>query len=387
MTIRRIAISTGGGDAPGLNAVIRAVTLSARFRGWEVLGIKYGYRGLIEDEPGLVVKLDNDAVRGITHLGGTILGSTNRGDPFSYPVRQPDGTVVPTDVSDKIISKAKDLGIDALVAIGGDGSIKLAHRLNQRGLPRVVAVPKTIDNDLPGTDLTFGFQTAVATATDALDKLHSTAHAHERVMVVEVMGRYAGWIALYSGISGSADVILIPEIPFDVNVVAEQVLRRQRRGRPFSIVVVAEGARAKDGDMVYASAKDAFQEHSRLGGIGARVGVELERITGKEARSLVLGHLQRGGSPVTADRLLALRLGSAATRFLADEDPSKSAMVSVDGQRVRFVPLAEAASGLRLVTADSEILQTGRDLGICFGDEPKGTFQVDTSFRPPAPRD
>jgi 6-phosphofructokinase 1 len=183
-------------------------------------------------------------------------------------------------------------------------------------------------------------------------------------------------------------VILIPEIPFDVNVVAEQVLRRQRRGRPFSIVVVAEGARPKDGEMVYASAKDAFQEHSRLGGIGARVGIELERLTGKETRSLVLGHLQRGGSPVTADRLLALRLGSAATRFLADhqdEDPSKSAMISLNGQSVRFVPLAEAATGLRLVTPDSEILQTGRDLGICFGDEPRGTFQVDTSFRPPAP--
>jgi len=383
--IRRIAISTGGGDAPGLNAVIRAVTLSARFRGWEVLGIKYGYRGLCEDDPSLILNLDNDAVRGITHLGGTILGSTNRGDPFSYPVRQPDGTVTPVDVSDKLIAKAHALGIDAMVSIGGDGSIKLAHKLRQKGLPRVVAVPKTIDNDLPGTTLTFGFQTAVATATDALDKLHTTAQSHERVMVCEVMGRYAGWIALYSGIAGSADAILIPELPYDINVVAEQVMRRQRRGRPFSIIVVAEGARPKGGDMTFANQKNAFQEHSRLGGIGARVAAELEQLTGKEARCLVLGHLQRGGTPITSDRLLSLRLGAAAARFLADGDPEQSAMISLSGQTIGYVPLAEAASGLRLVTPDSEILQTGRDIGICFGDEPRGTFDLDTSFRPPPP--
>jgi phosphofructokinase-like protein len=383
--IRRIGISTGGGDAPGLNAVIRAVTLSARFRGWEVLGIKYGYRGLCEDDPSLIVNLDNEAVRGITHLGGTILGSTNRGDPFSYPVRQADGTLVPTDVSAKIVERTRALGLDAMVTIGGDGSIKLAHKLQQKGFPRVVAVPKTIDNDLPGTDITFGFQTAVATATDAIDKLHTTAQSHERVMVVEVMGRYAGWIALYAGIAGSADAILIPELPFDVRVVAEQVMRRQRRGRTFSIIVVAEGARAKDGEMIFANQKNAFQEHSRLGGIGARVAAELEELTGKESRSLTLGHLQRGGSPVTSDRLLALRLGAAAARFLAEEDPNLSAMIALAGQSVRYVPLAQAASGMRLVTPDSEILQTGRDLGICFGDEPRGTFETDMAFRPAAP--
>ena len=380
-TIRRIAVNTGGGDAPGLNAVIRAVVLSARRRGWEVLGIRYGYRGLIEDDPALIVKLDRDAVRGITHLGGTSLGSTNRGDPFQYPVAA-GGATVPTDVSDIVVRRARDLGIDALVAIGGDGSIRLAHRLREKGLPRVVAVPKTIDNDLPGTDVTFGFQTAVATATDALDKLHSTAQAHERVMVVEVMGRFAGWIALYAGIAGSADVILLPEIPFDPALVAEKILRRQRRGRPFAIVVAAEGARPQGGQMVFAQEKDAFHEHARLGGVGAQVAAEIERRTGKETRSLVLGHLQRGGAPVTSDRLLALRLGCAATRFLAESDATESGLVSVSGQSIRVVPLSEATTGQRTVPPDSEVLRTGRDLGICFGDEARGTF-LDASLVPP----
>jgi len=381
--IRRIAVSTGGGDAPGLNAVIRAVTLSARWRGWEVLGIRYGYRGLIEDDPSLVVRLDRDAVRGITHLGGTILGSTNRGDPFRYPVLE-NGEMVPKDVSDHLVRRARDLGIDAVVAIGGDGSMRLAHRLVERGLPRVVAVPKTIDNDLLGTDVTFGFQTAVATATDALDKLHSTAASHERVMVVEVMGRNAGWIALYAGIAGSADVILMPEIPFDMRLVAEKILRRQRRGRPFSIVVVAEGARAKGGETVYAGGNDPFREQARLGGIGGQVAEQIVELTGKDTRTVVLGHLQRGGAPVTADRLLALRLGAAAVRFLAETDEGLSGMVAVNGQDICYVPLAAAASGIRTVPLDSEVLRTGRDLGLCFGDEPIGTF-LNPTVLPPAP--
>src|ERR1041385_1243171 len=378
--IRKIAVTTGGGDAPGLNAVIRAVTLSARWRGWDVVGIRYGYRGLIDDDPSFVIRLDRDAVRGITHIGGTILGSTNRGDPFHYPVMV-DGKAVPTDVSARVVERAKAMGIDALVVIGGDGSIKLASRLLERGLPRVVAVPKTIDNDLAGTDVTFGFQTAVATATDALDKVHSTAQSHERVMVVEVMGRFTGWIALYAGISGSADVILIPEIPFDIDVVAEKILRRERRGRPFSIVVVAEGARPKGGSMTYLAEKDAFTEHGRLGGIAAEVAEQIGRLTGKETRSLVLGHLQRGGAPVTADRLLAQRLGCAATRFLASSR-TESAMMAVRGQTILPVALSEATAGLRTVPLDSEILETGRDLGLCFGDEPKGTF-LDVSIPPP----
>jgi phosphofructokinase-like protein len=380
-SIRKIAVTTGGGDAPGLNAVIRAVTLSARWRGWDVIGIRYGYRGLIEDDPSFVIRLDRDAVRGITHVGGTILGSTNRGDPFHYPVVK-DGIAVATDLSERVVRRAKELGIDAFVAIGGDGSIKLASQLLERGLPRVVAVPKTIDNDLAGTDVTFGFQTAVATATDALDKVHSTAHSHERVMVVEVMGRFAGWIALYAGISGSADVILIPEIPFDIEVVAEKILRRERRGRPFSIVVVAEGAKPKGGTEMYLAQKDAFQEYGRLGGIAAQVADQIGALTGKETRSLVLGHLQRGGAPVTADRLLALRLGCAATRFLASSR-TESAMMAVRGQSILPVSLSEATAGLRSVPLDSEILETGRDLGLCFGDEPRGTFLDGSLFPPP----
>lgn len=384
VAIRKIGVNTGGGDAPGLNAVIRAVTLSARWRGWEVVGIRYGYRGLIENDPALLVRLDRDAVRGITHLGGSILGSTNRGDPFHYPVPS-EGAAVPTDVSDLVVRRAKELGVDAFVAIGGDGSLRLARKLVEKGFPRVIAVPKTIDNDLPGTDVTFGFQTAVATATDALDKLHSTAQAHERVMVVEVMGRSAGWIALYAGVAGSADVVLLPEIPFDMNVVAEKILRRQARGRPFAIVVVAEGAQPLGGEPVFVAGKDAFTEHQRLGGIGALVAAEIEKLTGKETRSLVLGHLQRGGPPVTSDRLLALRLGCAATRFLSEGDPSASGMVSVSGTSIRLVPLADATTGIRTVPLDSEVLQTGRDLGLCFGDEPRGTFYPTNSTRPPAP--
>lgn len=379
MAGRRIAVNTGGGDAPGLNAVIRAVALSARVRGWEVLGIRHGYRGLIEDEPSGIVSLDRDAVRGITHLGGTILGSTNRGDPFHYPVEE-NGHRVPKDVSGRVVERFRELGIDTLVALGGDGSIKLAKRLLDCGLPRVIAVPKTIDNDLPGTDVTFGFQTAVATATEALDKLHSTAQAHERVMVVEVMGRNAGWIALHAGIAGSADVILIPEIPFDLDVVAEKILRRERRGRHFSIVVVAEGAKI-GGQNVARADKDEFSRHVRLGGIAQVVADEITKRTGKESRSLVLGHLQRGGSPVTADRLLALRMGTAATRFLADTD--RSGMVAIRNNEIELVSLEEATGEIRTVPPASPIVRTARDLGLCFGDEAPGTFLNDTIYPTP----
>jgi 6-phosphofructokinase 1 len=373
---RKIAVNTGGGDAPGLNAVIRAVVLSARVRGWEVWGIRYGYQGLLGDDPDGLVRLDRDAVRGITHLGGTILGSTNRGDPFIFPVEE-NGKLVPKDVSGKLIQRFKDHGFDTLVALGGDGSIKLAKRLLDSGLPRVIAVPKTIDNDLPATDVTFGFETAVATATDALDKLHSTAQAHQRVMVVEVMGRHAGWIALHAGIAGSADVILIPEIPFRMEPVAEKVLRRERRRRNFSIVVVAEGATPLGGDgPYYKSSKGDFKREGQLGGIAEYVARQIAEKTGKETRSLVLGHLQRGGSPVTSDRLLALRLGTAATRFLAESEAS--GMVAMRNNETVLVPLEDAAKDIRRVPKDSPVVQTARDLGICFGDEPDGTFEAET---------
>jgi 6-phosphofructokinase 1 len=379
--IRTIGVNTGGGDAPGLNAVIRAVAISSHWRGWRVLGIRHGYRGLIENGADGVVELDRNAVRGITHLGGTILGSTNRGDPFNYPMKQ-DGELVPTDVSGTIIARVRELGIDALVAIGGDGSIRLAAKLLERGLPRVIAVPKTIDNDLPGTDVTFGFDTAVATATDAIDKVHTTAQAHERVMVVEVMGRYAGWIALHAGIAGGADVVLIPEIPFDMNRVCEKILRREARGRHFSIVVVAEGAKPRGGGMVFKKSRDEFAEHAQLGGIAEQVARAIEEATGKETRSLVLGHLQRGGSPVMTDRLLALRLGCAATRFLAET--TRSGLVAVRYNQIQLVPLEEGTKHLRTVPLDSNVLLTGRDLGLCFGDEPEGTFLPSMPPPPPA---
>ncbi|HEX2735651.1 MAG TPA: ATP-dependent 6-phosphofructokinase [Polyangiaceae bacterium] len=376
---RRIAVNTGGGDAPGLNAVIRAVVLSAQVRGWDVLGIRYGYRGLIQDDPNGIVPLDADAVRGITHLGGTILGSTNRGDPFNYPLER-DGKVTASDVSARVVSRFKELGIDALVALGGDGSLKLCKRLLDAGIPRIIAVPKTIDNDLPGTDITFGFETAVATATEALEKLHSTAEAHERVMVVEVMGRHAGWIALHAGVAGSADVILIPEIPYDLDLVCEKIMQRERNGRRFSIVVVAEGTPLPDGAASVVGPPAAFSRNLRLGGIAQVIAEEIAKRTRKETRSLVLGHLQRGGSPVTFDRLLALRLGTAATRFLAETD--KSGMVAIKNGEVVLVPLEEATGNIRTVPQDSAVVATARDLGVCFGDEAPGSFSGAAPSRP-----
>ena len=368
----KIAVSTGGGDAPGLNGVIRAVVLSACRRGWEVLGIRNGYQGLIEDDPRGLVVLDVEAVRGIAHLGGTILGTTNRGDPFHYPKPNERGELVPTDVSAHMIARAKALGIDAMIALGGDGSMRLAARLLERGLPRVIGVPKTIDNDLRGTDITFGFETAVATATDALDKLHTTAQSHRRVMVVEVMGRYAGWIALHSGIAGGADVVLLPEIPFDLGAVCEKIEARYNGGREFAIVVVAEGATPQGGQLIFKGEKTAFKEHGLLGGIGEYVAREIASRTGRETRSLVLGHLQRGGSPVTSDRVLAQRLGCSATRFLAETD--KSGMVAVIGGHMSLVPLQDLIDGPRLVDAANDLIRTGRELNMCFGSEAAGTF-------------
>ncbi len=369
--IRRIAINTGGGDAPGLNAVIRAVALSALNRGWEVLGIRRGYEGLIEDDPEALIPLDRDAVRGIGHLGGTILGTTNRGDPFSYPVIR-DGVKVPTDVSAKIVERFRELGLDALVALGGDGSMSIAHKLMQRGLPRVIGVPKTIDNDLLGTNITFGFATAVETTTDALDKLHSTAQAHRRVMVVEVMGRHAGWIALHAGIAGGADVILIPEIPYKLDRICEKIEERYKSRRDFAIVVVSEGAKELGGAEFYKMGKDAFKEHAVLGGIAEHLARQIEETTSYEARSVVLGHLQRGGYPVSSDRLLAQRLGSAAVRFLAETD--KSGLVAMNSDELTLIPLSEVTGGTRCVEVRNDTVETARDVGICFGDEAIGTF-------------
>jgi 6-phosphofructokinase 1 len=360
--IRRIAINTGGGDAPGLNAVIRAATLTALDNGWEVLGIRRGYMGLLNDEvdgePGMV-PLSADRVRGITHLGGTILGTTARGNLFGLEVRQSDGTWGDRDPSAEIMERFTALGIDALVAIGGDGSLKIAHRLFLRGL-RVVGVPKTIDNDLSATDMTFGFQTAVDVATDAIGRLHSTAEAHQRVMVVQVMGRHTGWIALESGLAGGADVILIPEIPYSVDRIAEKILERDRARRRFSIVVVAEGARAAGGSPSYVDGT------LRYGGIGDRLAAELEQATGKDTRCLTLGHIQRGGSPVPYDRNLALRFGAAAVH--AVEKGNFGCMVGLQGNRVRSVPLGEAVTEIKRVPVDGEVVRTARRMGVSFGD-------------------
>lgn len=358
----RIAISTGGGDAPGLNAVIRAVVLTAHDRGWSCVGIRRGFQGMY-DGTGLV-SLGPAEVRGITHVGGTILGTTNRGDPFRWPEVLPDGREIERDRSDELVAAFHRERIDALVAIGGDGSLGLASRLAAKGL-NVVGVPKTIDNDVVGTETTFGFDTAVTTATDALDRLHSTTEAHDRVMVVELMGRHAGWIALHSGISASADVILIPEIPFDIDRVAEKIRERERSGRHFAIVVVAEGARPRGGDVVLRADASAGT-NARLGGIGAQVADAIAARTGKETRSLVLGHLQRGGTPTTFDRLLALRFGSAAVRAIAERD--FNTMVAYHPPSVERIPLADVVGKMKSVPLDSGVILTARHLGIAFGD-------------------
>jgi ATP-dependent phosphofructokinase / diphosphate-dependent phosphofructokinase len=358
----RIALSTGGGDAPGLNAVIRAVVLSAHSRGWRTYGIQRGYEGLLSYNG--VVRLGPDAVRGITHLGGTILGTTNRGNPFRYVMRDADGEEYEVDRSDDLVAAFHASGFDALVSIGGDGSLQISHQLWCKGLP-VVCVPKTIDNDVPGTQRTFGFDSAVSTATEALDKLHSTAESHERVMVVELMGRYSGWIALYSGLSGSADVILLPEIPFDIEKVCQKIRTREASGRHFSIVVVAEGARPRDGSVELVERRGVGTV-DRLGGIASKVARAIELGTGKETRTLVLGHLQRGGSPTTYDRLLALRFGGAAVRAIADR--AFGTMVGINGPDITRVPLDQVVGRSKNIPLDSDILATARELGISLGD-------------------
>jgi 6-phosphofructokinase 1 len=358
----RIAISTGGGDAPGLNAVIRGAVLSALNRGWEVFGIQRGFGGLLGDAQ--VVPVTRDTVRGITHLGGTILGTTNRGNPFEWSVKQPDGSTTAIDRSDEVLATFRALALDALIVVGGDGTLKIGQRLWEKGMP-LVGVPKTIDNDVRGTVITFGFDTAVSTATDAIDKLHSTAESHQRVFVVEVMGRHAGWIALNSGLAGTADVILIPEIPFDIARVCDKIRAREAQGRHFSIVVVAEGAKPKGGAEVLREVAVAGRA-ARLGGIGESVATEIERRTGKETRSVVLGHLQRGGSPTTFDRLLALRFGAAAVRAVEAREFGR--MVALDPPKILTVPLQEALTGWSGVPLDHDSLQTARDVGISLGD-------------------
>jgi 6-phosphofructokinase 1 len=363
---RRIAISTGGGDAPGLNAVISAVVLSAVKRGWECFGIRDGFNGILHPEgygqKGLL-PLTAESVRGIAHLGGTILGTTNKGDVLHFPQTLPDGSVTYIDQTDRIVAFFAEQGLDALISIGGDGTIAIANALHKKGL-RVVSVPKTIDNDLDRTFTTFGFDTAVAFATECIDRLHTTAASHQRVLVVEVMGRYAGWIALHAGLAGGAHGILIPEVPYDLNRVADMIRRRDAAGQAYSIVVVAEGA-APAGGHATVLQQAAPGRAERLGGVGDTVGKALESLSGKEARVVVLGHLLRGGSPTAFDRVSALRFGAAAVRAL--DAGRAGVMVALASPDVTYVPLEEVAGRMKCVPPDSDTLQTARDLGISLG--------------------
>jgi phosphofructokinase-like protein len=357
--IKRIGILTGGGDAPGLNAVIRAVVKSASSSGIECVGLEDSFDGLIYPERSRTLTLKD--VTGILRIGGTILGTTNKGNPFVYPIDTADG---PVDYSERVITNFKKMGLDALVVIGGDGTLAIANDFYKRGIP-IVGVPKTIDNDIAATTMTFGFDTAVAFATDALDRLHTTAESHHRIMVAEVMGRYAGWIALYAGIGGGADVVLIPEIPFKPGKVAERILERERYGARFSIVVVAEGAHEVDGERAILAAGTPDRAE-RLGGMGEYVSRQLERLTGKESRHVVLGHLQRGGAPLAYDRVLATRFGSFAVELLVRGE--YGVMTALQSPDIVAVPFAEIVGRTRNVPVDGDVVRTARHVGICFGD-------------------
>ncbi len=359
---KKIGILTGGGDCPGLNAVIRGVVKSAIIRhGWQVIGIEDGFDGLLDLNKCRPLGLES--VRGILPRGGTILGTTNRGNPFDYPVEQ-DGKVVHVDYSDKVVENVRQLGIEALIAVGGEGSLKIALELSRKGV-QVVGVPKTIDNDLRETDFTFGYNTALETATDALDKLHTTAESHHRVMILEVMGRYAGWIALESGIAGGADVILIPEIPFDFEKVCASVMERSARGSHFSIIVAAEGAFPKGGGRVVIKTADERSTIERLGGIGQYVAQQIGQCLEMDVRVTVLGHLQRGGSPTTFDRALGSRFGTKAVQMVADGEFGR--MACLRGRSILSVPIEDATRDLKLVDPDGEIVRAAEDLGIMLG--------------------
>ncbi len=360
--LKRIGILTAGGDCPGLNAVIRAVVKTAIYQhGLEVVGFIDGYAGVIKNE---CRPLSSSDASGILHRGGTILGTSNRDDPFRYPVIE-NGKKVFKDVSDESIKNLERNGIDALIVIGGDGSLTIGAKLAQKGV-KLVGIPKTIDNDLWGTDVTFGFDTAVTIATFAIDRLHTTAESHHRAMIVEVMGRYAGWIALASGLAGGGDVILIPEIPYDIEKVCEEIRNRHQRGKGFSIIIVAEGAIPKKGERVVQRVIEDSTDPLRLGGIGYKVGNEIEKRTGLETRVVVLGHLLRGGSPSAFDRILATRLGYHGVQLAAKGKFNR--MVCVRGQEIQDIDIEEVGGKQRLVDPDGHLLQTGRAIGVFFGD-------------------
>ncbi len=359
---RRIAVLTGGGDAPGLNAVIRAVVKTAiGHYGWQVIGIKDGFEGLIL--PDRTDPLTFQAVRGILPQGGTILGASNRANPFDYALTGEQGEVVHRNMAEQVIQHIERLGLDGLVVIGGDGSLHIAQRFFEMGIP-LVGVPKTIDNDVGCTDVTFGFDTALDVATEAIDRLHTTAESHHRIMLVEVMGRNAGWLALQSGLAGGADVILLPEIPFDVTHIDAKVEARDREGRMFSIVVVAEGSRPKGGEQVYQEQRASLAAR-RLGGVSYLVAEQLAEVSDKEIRVTVLGHLQRGGSPTSFDRILGTRFGTAAVALL--DRGGWGRMVALQGGEITDVPIKEAVAQLKTVPLDSDQIRAARCMGISLG--------------------
>jgi 6-phosphofructokinase 1 len=357
----RIGIATGGGDCPGLNAVIRAVAKAAAKRGWETLGILGGYEGMLE--PRRSMKLDYTGISGLLLRGGTILGTANRGR-FSAKTGHGQTRGLPRDLLDDTKKGFDALGLTALVAVGGDGTLSIAQQLFEHGIP-IVAVPKTIDNDLESTLFTFGFDSAVACVTDALDRLHTTAESHDRVMVLEVMGRYAGWIALFAGVAGGADVILIPEVPFRYESIVAKIQERHGQGKNFTLIVVAEGAREKDGQFVTSAQQEANRE-ARLGGIGAVVAAQVEKLTGKETRACVLGHLQRGGSPTPFDRTLCSMYGAHAVELIAAGQ--FGTMATWLGDQIGAVKISDAVGKLKTVTPEGGMLRTARSLGISMGD-------------------
>jgi phosphofructokinase-like protein len=362
MKIRRIGILTGGGDCPGLNAVIRAVVKTAIFQyELEVIGFLEGYLGLIKN---MTSRLQSSDASGILHRGGTILGTSNRDNPFRFPVSV-RGKKTFRDVSDQAIRNLKKNKVDALIAVGGDGSLTIAHQLYRKGVP-VVGIPKTIDNDLWGTDVTFGFHTALQTAMEAIDKIQTTAASHHRVMVVEVMGRYAGWIALEAGLAGGGDVILIPEIPYDIEKVCGVVRERYHFGKRASIVVVAEGAGPRKGEVVVQRLVEDSTDPVRLGGVGYKIGNEIEKRTGLETRVTVLGHIQRGGSPIAYDRILATRYGAKAVDLVMQKKFGR--MICLRGLKIEDIPLKRVQGDQRKVFPNGDLVRTARSIGVGFGD-------------------
>jgi 6-phosphofructokinase 1 len=360
--IRRIGILTGGGDCPGLNAVIRGVTKPAEDYGMSVYGIIDGFEGLVE---GKAKELSNADVSGILSRGGTILGSSNKGDPFHWPV-EVNGKIEIQDKSLAAVKNYKSWGLDALIAIGGDGTMHICNKLSKMGM-NIVGVPKTIDNDLEATDVTFGHDSAVYVVSMALDRLHTTASSHHRVIVVEVMGRYAGWIALNGGLSGGADIILIPEIPFSWEKVASKIHERELMGKRFSLVCVAEGAKPIGGEIVTRGSDIKRTDPVQLGGIGKVVADKIEELTGKETRVTILGHLQRGGSPTPYDRILATKFGAFAIELVANKKFGR--MVALKGNEIKNVKIEDAISRQKLVKPDDQAVFVAKALGISFGDE------------------